>query len=326
MSGETTQVAVMTPPGTGAVGLIRVSGPESFTIIEQLLHQPLPPAGRLAYGKLTVNENDLDDVIVATGIQQHGPFVDLTTHGGKRVMERVLEVIVQAGAVLHAHPQYSETVTHDCFSIEGAILAALERARTKRSAQLIASQRRRIPKALGMPPYASRSDSELRTSLYEMADRFDSCRPLIEGIVVLIAGRPNAGKSTLLNRLCGRDAALVSDLEGTTRDWVEVQSDWDGLPISLIDTAGDRDTADQLEAQAIETIGRQVNRADVILWIHDITRPESDRNAELCQFHERFESVFRRTPIVVVNNKCDNSQGKHVVTSAEDTETQRLVD
>ena len=147
------------------------------------------------------------------------------------------------------------------------------------------------------------SDSALRDRLDDCAGRFDRLlyetrqgRVLRDGLQVVIVGRPNAGKSSLLNLLSGQEAAIVTEIAGTTRDVLREQIDIDGLAVELVDTAGLRDDPDRVEAEGIRRARQALSKADAVLWIQDATEPEQQAIDE---------ELPRGIPVTVVRNKID---------------------
>jgi tRNA modification GTPase len=128
---------------------------------------------------------------------------------------------------------------------------------------------------------------------------------LREGVTVVVAGRPNAGKSSLLNRLAGRDVAIVTDVPGTTRDLIEVQLDLGGLPLTLVDTAGLRETEDIVEREGVTRARRRVASADLVLWVTDARAPDAPCEGELPD----------EIPVWVLANKIDLIEPDPVIAS-----------
>src|SRR5262249_11504216 len=126
---------------------------------------------------------------------------------------------------------------------------------------------------------------------------------LRDGMTVVIAGRPNAGKSSLLNRLAGYEAAIVTDIPGTTRDVLRERIDIDGMPLNTADTAGLREEADVVEAEGIRRAHAEIGRADRVLYLIDATRSLSD-----AQVAAELATLPRAVPITIVINKIDLAQ------------------
>lgn len=308
MSDARTTVSVLTPAGTGAIGLVRVTGTDARRIVDSLISGQLPEHGQLAYATLTTDTASLDDVILSCSPAHSNPHIDITLHGGIRVMERVVEAIVDRGALLCPVAPEAAGLFCAADAIDRELLRALARARTKRGIQYVAGMRNRLPAMLGLPPHARTAAGTLRTLVAEMIDRADAARHLLSDSFVVLTGRPNAGKSTLFNRLCGRDSAIVSPIAGTTRDWVEESVERNGLPLTFVDTAGAHESGDALEQRAIAAIRSRLDSADIVLWVHDTSRPWSEGRSEWDAFKSSFCDSKACPRCLVVLSKTDNSQ------------------
>ena len=332
MAVETTVAAIASPPGMGAVGLIRVSGPEAFTRVSLCLAKG-QDAARIPdrYAKLTTildKSGDPVDEVLMTCF--HGPksytgedTVELACHGGMLVMKRVLERLLDAGielasagefsqrafmngkmdltqaeavmdlisaqtdlAMRAAHEQLQGTLGHESEAIRGEVLG-------------IAAH---IEAYIDFPEEDINTDTQsallerladARSHISKLLDTAEQGRILREGVRTVIFGSPNAGKSSLLNRLLGYERAIVSDVEGTTRDTVEEVVNLQGIPVRLIDTAGMRDSEDVVEVQGVKRTRDQLGMADLILEVVDGT--------QACVRHLAEHEVEGRHHILVIN-------------------------
>lgn len=279
--GAAACATLLTPAGAGAVGLIRVSGPNALAVVSSLfrptadrapLHQT--PPGVLRYGLLLESDEVLDDVVVAIDGDGARPSVDISAHGGVRVLERILLALQRAGASLD--------LSVDCVAAAGAsqgidaeVTALLPHAPTARAVRLLAHQHERLAAhwyAIADLIDAGRLDAagEVLLALQRTAPGGER---LVRGATVVLIGPPNSGKSTLLNRLAGREAAVVSDTAGTTRDWVSQAVEIHGVAITLVDTAGRHETSDPLEHAAIARVATLEAAADARLRLLDGSAP-----------------------------------------------------
>jgi len=287
------------PPA--AIGVVRVSGPRADEAL-LTLSGTLPPPRLARLAILRSGGEVLDRALV---IRFPGPnsatgedLVELHLHGGRAVVAAVLEALGAIGGLRPAMPgeftrRAFENGRLDLAEAEGlADLLAAETQSQRRAAQALAGgalshqvagwQQRLLGLAAGLEAMLDFSDEgevgdELpdgwRADLAELAGEIADllAAPPVErlrdGIRVVIAGPPNAGKSTLLNRLAGREAAIVADLPGTTRDLIEASLAIGGTPLVLIDTAGLRDSGDSIEQIGIERARESVDTADLILWL-----------------------------------------------------------
>ncbi len=296
-SSLTNRVVLLTPPGAGAIGVVRVVGPDAPSLVNQAF---LPVSGgglstaqedRLRYGHFVDGTETIDDVIVSVTTRHRGTearrherewAVDICAHGGVRVIERILQTLERLGARVGERGESIELAWPTGSVIEHEVVEALTRAKTERAVRFLSWQRENLLSELEAVASLCRSDpaaAQLRLST--AADGYRIARTLIEGVTVALIGPPNSGKSTLFNRLIGRPAAVVSPLPGTTRDWVAEAAEMEGVPITLVDTAGQWDSADSLERQAVEAGRRVVERAEVRLLLLDGSQPLSQPSKDL---------------------------------------------
>ena len=279
---------LLTPAGTGAIGLIRIAGPDAARILSRVFRPTGHPAAnssgkrrgsifegnRLRYGTLIDAEEVIDDVLVTCVGSDDPVAFDISAHGGVRIVERILELLEREGAPLQTACEASNKFRPTRSVIEREALEMLGMAKTVRCARFVAWQRKHLAARIEALNSGDEANSSLaHQELRVMRDRFRGARHLIDGATLTIAGPPNSGKSTLFNRLMGRTAAIVSPHAGTTRDWVRGEIDLEGVPITLIDTAGRRDAADSLEKDAMArgaSIGRE---ADVQVLLVDGSQP-----------------------------------------------------
>lgn len=299
-----TIAAIATPSGTGALGVIRISGPESETILAALTPgATLPHPRRAALRTLRDTSGEpLDEALVL-----HFPaprsftgeaVVELHCHGGRITLQRVLDAVLAAGARPADPGAFSRRALHngrlDLLQVE-AIAEMIHASSEAAQRQAVAHLQGRLSAALAplreslvalMVSVEAAIDFSLEEHVYsitgaEIAARcapiaaglrallgtWDAGRLLREGVGVAIVGRPNAGKSSLLNHLLGEERALVTAVAGTTRDWIEETLRTGGLAFRLVDTAGLRATEDQVEALGIARARERAAAADVLLAV-----------------------------------------------------------
>lgn len=308
------RVVVLTPPGAGAIGVVRVVGPDAASLVNQAF---LPASGgglsaeqgdRLRYGHFVDGVETIDDVIVsvvashrATEPRSHEGksdeatkrrsdeeiacvAVDISAHGGVRVIERILQTLERLGASVGEPGEAVALMWPMGSLIEYEAIEALTRAKTHRAVGFLAWQRENLPVELEAVALLCRSDqAKARQRLSAIADGYPVARTLIDGATVALVGPPNSGKSTLFNRLIGRLATVVSPKPGTTRDWVAEAVEMDGVPVTLVDTAGRREADDPLEQQAVEVGRRVTERAEVRLLLLDGSQPLTLSGKELLE-------------------------------------------
>ena len=312
-----TRIHVLTPLMPGAIAVIRLVGPESLRILTQVFKparaidlRKLGPE-RLVYGQLVEHDEPLDDVVV--GVTQsptessRSRVVDINAHGGVRIVQRIVSLLEAHGATLARaeHDRGADWPGADAIQCE--IDGLLPKAKTRRVAEWLAHQRVTLPAALRA--VARQLDAglcdEAVAQLRALLAGYPIARRLIDGVTVAILGPVNAGKSTLANRLIGRDQNIAADQPGTTRDWVTGSSSLDGIPVEWIDTAGLRDSDDPLEREAMDRGLQQAGTADVILWVIDGTRAADSSWKSMPLKGALRARAYADLPRITVINKAD---------------------
>ena len=331
-----TIAAVATPPGRGGIGIVRISGPDTKAIAKSLLDTV--PAPRRAH--FTAFRDQFGQVLdhgLALFFSAPRSFtgedvLELHGHGGPVVLDMVLAATLTAGARLARPGEFSERAflngKIDLLQAEAiadlidsasqhaarAALRSLEGDFSRHITQIVAGitdLRVFIEAAIDFAD----EDIEFappRHLLEQLDQALQRCRTLLtsaqqgmvlrDGLTVVIAGQPNAGKSSLLNALTQSDTAIVTDIPGTTRDVLKHTITIDGLPIHIIDTAGLRDTLDVIEQQGVERARREMGRADRILLVID------DRFAESDQLTPLLTHSPMGIPCSLIRNKVDLTQ------------------
>jgi tRNA modification GTPase len=329
-AGTETIVAPATPAGRGGIGIVRISGPATRAIATAILGE-LPPPRRAGVAVFSDGAGETIDVGLAIYFPAPNSFtgedvLELHGHGGPVVMDLLVARAIELGA-RHARPgEFSERAFHndklDLAQAEaiadliaaGSAEAARAAVRSlfgafSREVQALSAKvmelRAYVEAAIDFPDEDAEflATPEVRDRLAEINARFASIsetvrqgRALRDGLHVVIAGRPNAGKSSLLNALAGFDAAIVTEIPGTTRDLLRERIHVDGLPIHVVDTAGLRDTDDVIEIEGLRRARMEMSHADLVLYVVDATRGFVE--GELAQ-------LPAGTASVVVWNKSD---------------------
>lgn len=295
------QVAVLTPPGAGAIALIRISGDNPAALVDRFFSPirggPIAStnANRLRYGHFKDGKEILDDLVAVAHVVNGRHCVDLTVHGGVRVVERIVGTLNAAGAEWMDRAT-DATVWPSAHRLDAEIVAAMTDAPSERSLRFLAAQRFLLPTALqALADIATTNPQRATAELLALQSRYHSARALLRGVSVALVGPPNSGKSTLFNALLGRPAAVVSDIAGTTRDWITESILLEGVSATLLDTAGRHEATTPLEVLAIEAGQKMAEDADLRILVLDATDPGTDPTA--LKTHSRAE--------IVVANKCD---------------------
>ena len=330
-----TIAAVATAPGRGAVGIVRLSGPQAFAIAEKLAGPR--PAPRQAALRAFV---DADGAALDQGLLLLFPgphsytgedVAELQGHGGPVL----LDALVRAACALGARPARPGEFSERAFlngrldlaqaeAVADLINAATAQAARAAQRSLQGEFSRRVRALVerltqlrvhveGALDFSDEDvdwlgDATLREGLERFVADLAALlaqaaqgRRLREGLVVALAGQPNVGKSTLLNRLAGVDAAIVTDIAGTTRDVLRENVDLDGLPLTLVDMAGLRDTEDPVEQEGVRRAWKALEHAELVLYLVD------DRAGVTSADRALLARLPRGAEVVLLRNKCDLS-------------------
>lgn len=332
--------AVLTPPGAGAIAVLRVWGSGADQIIDGSFRPArgcglgMTAVGRLRYGVLSCAGEMLDDV-VACVVSREGETctVDLCLHGGIRVIERVLSAIESYGARIEPGPLpaqsrlSSDEPRDDSIHlwaannlIEREADWALQTARTYRAVVFLAAQRRLLAQHLtALVECAAANPDRAFEETRNLARDYAAARRLIRGATIVLAGPPNSGKSTLFNRLAGRDVAVISPVAGTTRDWVTADIELDGVPVTLVDTAGIHESRDELEQLAIQSGTQKGQGADLVIYVADASAKSGSSGVDslVRDWHGvAGEPNGPQAQLVVVINKTDLTEDHLVALAA----------
>lgn len=338
MSHSDTIVAQATPPGRGGVGILRVSGSAAATIAQAMLGKLPKPryADYLPFNDAAGNVLDQGIAIWFPGPHSFTgeDVLELQGHGGPVILDLLLKRILMLPGVRIARPgEFSERAflndkldlaqaeaiadLIDASSEQAArsALNSLQGAFSARIHQLVEALtqlRIYVEAAIDFPDEEIDflSDGKIEAQLNGVMADLDAVRVeahqgslLREGMKVVIAGRPNAGKSSLLNALAGREAAIVTAIAGTTRDVLREHIHIDGMPLHIIDTAGLRESSDEVERIGIERAWQEIEQADRVLFMVDGTTTDAVEPAAIWpEFMARLPTTL---PITVVRNKAD---------------------
>ncbi|MES9855721.1 MAG: tRNA uridine-5-carboxymethylaminomethyl(34) synthesis GTPase MnmE [Sedimenticola sp.] len=334
MNTQETIAAIATPPGMGGVGIVRISGKDLSAIAEALIGRLPSPRQAHLCRFLDSKEGAIDE-----GIALYFPapysftgedVLELQGHGGPVVMDLLLQRVLSCGARLaHAGEFSQRAFLNDKLDltqaeaiadlIESGTAAAarlavrsLEGAFSRQINQLLnelINLRTYVEAAIDFPEEEIDflSDGKVSANLRSVEESISTVqksaqigRLLRDGMVLVIAGVPNAGKSSLLNALAGRDSAIVTEIPGTTRDLLREQIQIEGMPLHLVDTAGLRESSDRVEQEGIRRAREEIANADRILWIFDDSADPD---------HDAFDrsSLPPSVPLTLIRNKIDAS-------------------
>ena len=328
-----TIVAISTPPGRGGVGIVRLSGPKSYELALKLTKQEILKS-RTAYFCSIYNPttDEVLDQIIALYFKAPNSFtgedlIEFQCHGSPIILDQVVQICVENGASLAAPGEFScrAFLNNKIDLTQAEAIADLIQAHSQTAARLAVRSlqgefsktiqqfnfnlihlRLYVEAAIDFPEEeidflndgnVSSQLQDLLEALQKIIANANQGSMVREGLTIVIAGKPNAGKSTLINCLSGRDVAIVTDVPGTTRDVLREQILLDDLPLHIIDTAGLRESNDLVEQEGIKRAWKEVNQADCILLLIDINENQDQIT----------EKLPKHIPTIVVYNKIDKN-------------------
>jgi len=324
--------AIATPPGVGGVGVIRISGPLSTVIAEQMLGLALQPR-RAHFARFKDNQGQTIDSGIALLFTAPASFtgedvLELQGHGGLQVLQMLMSRVLELGARTARPGEFSERafLNNKLDLVQAEAIADLIESATEASAraaqrslegvfseavnqlqQELIDVRVFVEAAMDFPDEEIDflADSDVLERLSKASERLQTLlnqahqgQLLRDGINIAIAGSPNAGKSSLLNALAGRDSAIVTDIPGTTRDVLREHISLDGLPVHVADTAGLREATDRVEAEGVRRARATLKTADLVLLVIDSTQALEPQLALRSEVPEK-------VPCIEVYNKLD---------------------
>jgi tRNA modification GTPase len=349
-SPDDTIVAIATPPGRGGIGVVRISGPSTIVIARAILGdgEALEPRrATFTHVRSAASADFLDEVVATSFPSPHSytgqDVVEISAHGSPVILQAIVRSAVSAGARLAEPGEFTlrAFLNGKRDLIQAEAVADLIEAATPLQARIAFDQlegtltRRigaidgelfdliaRLEASLDFPEegYHFIESSDAASSLERLLTRFDHLladaargQMIREGATVVIVGRPNVGKSSVFNALVGTDRAIVTNVPGTTRDLITERVDIDGLPLTLVDTAGWRNTFDIVEREGVTRGARARGVADVIVVVLDGSEPLTDEDRHLVA------DVDQRRRIVIRNKAdrpacwCDAAAGHNVI-------------
>jgi tRNA modification GTPase len=338
MTHPDTIVAAATPPGRGGIGVVRISGAKVPEIAAVLLGE-VPQPRRATFGRFVDAVREPIDAGLALFFPAPHSYtgehvLELHGHGGPLVLEALVARAVELGARRARPGEFTQRafLNNKLDLAQAEAIADLIDAGSREAARAamrslqgefstmvrgltdaVIELRTYVEAAIDFPEEEIDflADQQLASRFENVQEHFEGVeqcarqgRLLREGMTVVIAGRPNAGKSSLLNRLAGYDAAIVTPVPGTTRDVVRERIDIDGMPLHVLDTAGLRQGGDVVEEEGIRRAHVEMRRADRVLFVIDAV--EDPRAAS---YLEEVERLPREVPVTLVFNKCDLTTG-----------------
>ena len=313
-----TIAAIATALSSSGIGIIRISGSDAVAVAERMF-EPAVAGKRLSeqktytihYGYIRDGEERIDEVLL---LLMRGPHsytaedtVEIDCHGGVLVMKRILELAVKlfvtAEAVIDVIQSKNEYALQSSVSqLSGSMSRKVRELREKLIYEIaFIESALDDPEHISLDGYPERLRETLQPIEMELEasiGTFDNGRIMTEGIKTVILGKPNAGKSSLMNVLLGEERAIVTEIAGTTRDTLEENIRLRGLSLNLIDTAGIRETEDIVEKIGVERARKIADEADLILYVVDGSR-------ELDENDRQILDLIRGRKVIVLLNKTD---------------------
>ena len=340
---ENTIAAIATATGNGGIGIIRISGPETFNIINKIF---IPKNKNneikgysIKYGNIVDPKNNeiVDEVLVSYFVHPRSytteDICEINTHGGIIVERKILNICIENGARLAEPGEFTKRAflngridlsqaeaiidlinaksdmeaKESINQLKGNLSSNIEKIENKIMDIMV-----NIEVIIDYPEYdveeitkekAIEGLNDVKNDLKKLEQSFERGKILRDGVRTVILGKPNAGKSSLLNAILNENRAIVSNIEGTTRDTIEEFINVDGISLKLIDTAGIREAKDEIEKQGIEKSLNLANNADLIIAIFDITKPLDGKDEEIIKLIKEREAIIALNKIDCKPNK-----------------------
>ena len=325
--------ALATAPG-GALGIIRISGPQSLEILSRIFTKDLSTAqpNTIHYGHIRNGDEVIDDVLVSVFRAPHSytgeDSAEISCHGSRYILSKVIELLIQNGCRMAQPGEFTQRafLNGKMDLSQAEAVADLIASGNKATHQIAMSQLRgnvsselsrlreqllKLTSLLELEldfsdhedlEFANRSElldiaNKINNRITTLAHSFETGQALKNGIPVALVGKTNVGKSTLLNKLLRDDRAIVSSVHGTTRDTVEDTIDLNGITFRFIDTAGIRQTTDEVEQIGINRTYAAIEKARIVLWIIDAEPTTED-------IQEMLERCKDKS-LIIIRNKID---------------------
>ena len=327
-----TIAAISTAPGLGGIGIIRITGDKAFEILLKIFKstkvkkiEDIVP-NTIIYGKIYDDSRMVDEVLVSFFKSPNSytkeDLVEINTHGGSIVMKEILNLVLKKGAMLAEPGEFTKRAflngRIDLTQVESiaTILNAKSEEELRISGELLQGKLynkvvnikeklmdilMHLEVNIDYPEYDTDEKeteeivstvTDILKDLKRFEATFDVGSKIKDGIKVSIIGRPNAGKSSLLNNLLNKERAIVTEIEGTTRDSIEEDLNINGINIKIIDTAGIRETDEKVEKIGIERAITIAEKSDLIIAIFDISKPFNENDRKILDIISKKESLI----------------------------------
>ena len=351
-----TIVALATAPIKSALGIVRLSGDDVLEVVSKCFSKNLRDVKEktIFYGSITDENEKIDDVVL---LAYKGPksftgedSVEIICHGSPLIYKQIIEVCIKNGARMATNGEFSSRAyMHNKIdlvqaeAINDVINSTTKEAKRLnlmsldgKTSELIRPIKTKLADILSLievnidyPEYedieVANKDTIINTineiipQIDELIDDGEKAKIINEGIKVALVGKPNVGKSSLLNAFLGEDRAIVTDIAGTTRDVVEGSANIDGVVLHLFDTAGIRESNDKIESIGIEKSKKTIQEADIVVVVLDSTSNLDEEDRQILEYTEEYN------PIVVYNKNDESSSNNELSISALNNEIEPLI-
>ena len=350
-----TIAAISTAPTTGGIGIIRISGEKSFDIIKKIFvpkdKSKKIEVYKMQYGNIVSEEKIIDEVLVSFFVAPKSytteNMCEINSHGGIIVMNKILNLCLENGAEIAEPGEFTKRafINGRIDLSQAEAIADIINAKSQKEAEASVNQlegflskevnkiKAKVLELLAFieanidyPEYdvetisnkkAKEKINEIECDLKALEKSFDNGKIIKEGIKTVIIGKPNAGKSSLLNELAREEKAIVTDIAGTTRDCIEEEILIEGIPFKIIDTAGIRDTDNKIEQIGIEKAKALLEKSDLIIAIFDNSKDLTEEDKKI------LETIKNKKAIILLN-KID-IEDKHLEEKEEIKKTNKKV-
>ena len=336
-----TIAAISTAPGNAGIGIIRLSGDDCFKILQKIFkpkNKGEIKGYTIKYGNIVKNENDeiIDEVLVSYFVAPKSytkeNMCEINSHGGIVVENQILEECLKNGAVLAEPGEFTKRAFMNGRIDLSQAEAVIDIINSKTEKEMMVAQRHlegRLSKkikdiqgeilnlmadieaSIDYPEYDIEETTNKKINdtlnsveekLLKLKNSFENGKILKEGIKTAIIGKPNVGKSSLLNLILGENRAIVSDIEGTTRDTIEEYINIKGIPLKIVDTAGIRKTNDEVEKIGVERSINNISDAELIIALFDDSRTFDDQDQKILDLIEGKKTIILINKIDLVKN------------------------
>ena len=348
-SNDDTIVALSTPPGKGAIAVVRMSGSRALSILNEMFSSPLKELHHRKAITGSVRQRDNQKVIdecVVTYYQSPRSYtgediIEISCHGNPIIIDQIIQQAVRGGARVAQPGEFTRRafLNHKMDLSQAEAVAAVIAAKTRAGlacslrqldgsfSRLITEIQQEIIRLASLievnldfneedlqvyeKPDILGSVAEIIARIDKLLHSYDYGRLLKEGVKLLLLGKPNVGKSSLLNILVEKERAIVSEMPGTTRDYIEEFTQIEGFPIQIVDTAGIRETLDMIEEMGVKRALKHIESSDLILAIFEMHRPLDADDLHLIEYLGHY--VQKKVNFLVILNKMDLGEDRRTV-------------